>query len=158
LLALTGVGVRKTKFTGAQNATILREADVGLAVEDLLRKNNNSRPTISLWWKKFGGVDFIELQRPKALEREKARLKRTYAEHATGVTAINDVLTHKQLLEREARYCEEPDSRPWFTRSAGLSDLVTVAGSVLLHYPSGHPADGLGCARHRGAEVLRGAA
>jgi putative transposase len=87
--------MRKPKFSEAQIVAILREADAGVAVADLLRKHKISRATSHLWKQKYGGAGVPELQRLKELEKENARLKRMYADQALELTAVKDVLTRK---------------------------------------------------------------
>jgi putative transposase len=87
--------MRKSKFSEAQIVAILREADAGVPVAEVLRKHGISRPTFYLWKQKYGSAGVPELQRLKALEQENAKLKRMYAELALENTAIKDVLGRK---------------------------------------------------------------
>jgi putative transposase len=87
--------MRKSKFSEAQIVAILREADAGVPVAEVLRKHGISRPTFYLWKQKYGSAGVPELQRLKALEQENAKLKRMYAKLALENTAIKDVLGRK---------------------------------------------------------------
>ena len=70
----------KKRFTEAQIAGFLREADAGLPVKDLCRKHGFSEASYYLWRSKFGGMDVSDAKRLKALEAENAKLKKLLAE------------------------------------------------------------------------------
>ena len=87
--------MRKSRFSEAQIAEILKEGESGVPVNDLIRKHGISRPTYFTWRAKYGGVSVSELKRLKDLEAENAKLKRMYADLAVENTAIKDVLNRK---------------------------------------------------------------
>jgi len=85
--------MRKSRFSEAQIAEILKEGESGVPINDLIRKHGISRPTYFNWRAKYGGVVVSELKRMKDLESENAKLKRMYADLALENTAIKDVLS-----------------------------------------------------------------
>jgi putative transposase len=87
--------MRKSRFSEAQIAEILKEGESGVPINDLIRKHGISRPTYFNWRAKYGGVAVSELKRMKDLESENAKLKRMYADLALENTAIKDVLSRK---------------------------------------------------------------
>jgi len=87
--------MRKSRFSEALIAEILKEGESGVPINDLIRKHGISRPTYFNWRAKYGGVAVSELKRMKDLESENAKLKRMYADLALENTAIKDVLSRK---------------------------------------------------------------
>ncbi len=87
--------MRPSKFSESQIVAILREAEAGLPVAEVIRKHGISRATYFTWKQKYGSATVPELTRLRELEQENARLKRMYAELALENTAIKDVLSRK---------------------------------------------------------------
>jgi putative transposase len=70
---------------------ILKEAEAGMAVADLLRKHNISQGTFYRWKSVYSGMQVNELKRLKELEKENARLKKLVAEQALDIDILKDV-------------------------------------------------------------------
>ena len=87
--------MRESRFTEAQIVAILKEAEAGLPVADILRQHSVSRPTFYSWRSRYGGATVAELTKLNALEADHAKLKRMYAELAMEYAAIKDVLARK---------------------------------------------------------------
>ena len=87
--------MRKSKFSETQIVGILKEAEAGVAVNDLLRTHGISRATFFKWRSKYGGASVSDVTRLRELEAENAKLKRMYADLALENAAIKDVLARK---------------------------------------------------------------
>ena len=51
--------MRNSKFTDAQIVAILREAEAGMTVAELLQTHGISHPTFYLWKQMFGGAGVL---------------------------------------------------------------------------------------------------
>jgi putative transposase len=87
--------MRKSKFTETQIVGILKDAEGGIPVADLLRKHGISKATFFKWRSKYGGASVSDVRRLRELEAENAKLKRMYADLALENAAIKDVLNRK---------------------------------------------------------------
>lgn len=87
--------MRKSKFSDTQIVSILKDAEGGIAVPDLLRKHGISKATFFKWRSKYGGATVADVKRLRELEAENAKLKRMYADLALENAAIKDVLNRK---------------------------------------------------------------
>lgn len=87
--------MRKSKFSESQIVGMLKDAESGVPVADLLRKHGVSRATFFKWRSKYGGASISDVKRLRELETENAKLKRMYADLALENVAIKDVLTRK---------------------------------------------------------------
>ena len=88
--------MRTSRFTESQIVAILKEADSGMPIKDVVRNHGISVPTYYKWKSRYGGMDVAELARVRELEQENAKLKRMYADLALENAAIKDLIAKKQ--------------------------------------------------------------
>ena len=87
--------MRKSKLSETQIVRILKDAESGVPVADLLRKHGVSKATFFKWRNKYGGASVSDVKRLRELETANAKLKRMYADLALENAAIKDVLNRK---------------------------------------------------------------
>ena len=87
--------MRKSKFNESQIVGILKEAEAGAPIPDLLRRHGISKTTFFKWRSKYAGASVSDVKRLRELEGENAKLKRMYADLALENAAIKDVLARK---------------------------------------------------------------
>lgn len=87
--------MKKSRFTETQIVSTLKEAEAGLAVNEVCRKHGISSATYYKWKSKYGGLEASDLKRIKELEAENARLKRMYADKAMETEALRDLIEKK---------------------------------------------------------------
>ena len=87
--------MKRSKFTEAQIAFVLRQAEEGTKVEEVCRKAGISEATLYNWRKKYGGLMPSEMKRLKQLEEENTRLKRIVADLSLDKEMLQDVIKRK---------------------------------------------------------------
>ena len=87
--------MKRKRFTEAQIAFALRQAESGTPVAEIIRKMGISEVTFYRWKKKFAGLGVGELRRLKQLEDENRRLKRLVADLTLDKQMLQDVLSKK---------------------------------------------------------------
>ncbi|MDA8519958.1 IS3 family transposase [Acidovorax sp. NCPPB 4044] len=72
--------MRKSRFTDEQVIGFIKQADAGMSVADLCRREGFSSATFYKWRAKFGGMEASDAKRLRELEAENNRLKKLLAE------------------------------------------------------------------------------
>lgn len=72
--------MKQSKFSEAQVAYALRQAESGTAVGDVCRQLGVSEATFYVWKKKYAHLGVSEMRRLRQLEEENTRLKRVVAD------------------------------------------------------------------------------
>jgi putative transposase len=87
--------VKKSRFSEEKIIAVLKQAEAGVKVSELLRKLGISEATFYNWKAKYGGLDASQLRRLKELEGENAKLKKMYAELSLTHHALQDAVEKK---------------------------------------------------------------
>jgi len=87
--------MKRSKFSDAQIAFILRQAEEGTPVGEVCRKAGISDATFYNWRKKYGNLLPSEVKRLKLLEDENNRLKKIVADLSLDKAMLQDVLKRK---------------------------------------------------------------
>ncbi len=87
--------MKKKRYTEAQIAFALRQAESGTAVGEIVRKMEISEATFYRWKQKFDGLGVGEVRRLKQLEEENRKLKQLVADLSLGKTMLQDALKGK---------------------------------------------------------------
>jgi putative transposase len=87
--------MKKSQFSESQIVGILKEADAGVAVNEIWREHGISSATYYKWKAKYGGLEASELKRIRELEHEVNKLKQMYADLALENRALKDVIEKK---------------------------------------------------------------
>lgn len=62
--------MKKSRFTDAQIAHILAQADAGVPVQELVRKYGMSQASFYAWRKKYSGLTASELRHVKQVDED----------------------------------------------------------------------------------------
>jgi putative transposase len=87
--------VKNSRFSEEKIIAVLKQAEAGVKVSELVRKLGISEATFYNWKAKYGGLDASQLRRLKELESENAKLKKMYAELSLTHHALQDAVEKK---------------------------------------------------------------
>jgi putative transposase len=87
--------VKKKRFSVEQIVAVLKEAELGSPVAELIRKVGISGQTFYRWKKVYGGLEPSQARKLKQLEEENAKLKRLVADLSLDKIMLQDVVKRK---------------------------------------------------------------
>ena len=88
--------MKKSRFSESQIVNILKEAEAGVSLEDLIRQHGFSKASFYKWKAKYSSMSVSELKRLKELEEENRRLKQMYANLSLEHEALKDIIEKKR--------------------------------------------------------------
>jgi putative transposase len=85
----------KKKFSVEQIVGVLKQAEVGVPVAELIRKVGISEQTFYRWKARYAGLEVDQVRQTKQLRDENTRLKQLVAELTLDKAMLQDVLRKK---------------------------------------------------------------
>lgn len=87
--------MKKQRFSTEQIVAVLKQAEMGLPVKDLIRQVGITEQTFYRWKRQYGGLESDQVRELKQVIDENARLKRLVAELSLDKAVLQDVLSKK---------------------------------------------------------------
>jgi putative transposase len=87
--------MKQKRFSVEQIAAVLKQAEVGVPVAELIRKAGISQQTFYRWKKQYAGLEVDQVRELRQLQEENGRLKRLVADLTLDKTMLQDVLSEK---------------------------------------------------------------
>ena len=87
--------MKTSKFSEAQIAFVLKQAEDGTPVSEVCRKAGIAEATFYNWRKRYAGLMPSEVKRLRQLEDENGKLKRIVADLSLDKAMLQDVLSKK---------------------------------------------------------------
>ena len=87
--------MKRKRFSVEQIVAILKQAEVGVPVAELIRHAGISEQTFYRWKKYYVGLEVDQVRQLKQVQEENVRLKSLVAELTLDKTMLQDVLRKK---------------------------------------------------------------
>jgi putative transposase len=85
--------VKRKRFSVEQIVAVLKQAELGMPVVDIIRKVGISEQTFYRWKKLYAGLQSDQVRELKVLQDENVRLKKLVAELSLDKAILQDVAT-----------------------------------------------------------------
>jgi len=87
--------MKKKRFSVEQIVAVLKQAELGLPVVDLIRKVGITDQTFYRWKKQYSGMESVQIRELQQLSEEIARLIKLVADLSLDRAILQDVLSTK---------------------------------------------------------------
>ncbi len=87
--------MKRKRFSVEQIVAVLKQAEMGMPVADLIRRTGITEQTFYRWKKKYAGLESDQVRELKQVLDENARLKKLVAELSLDKSVLQDVLSKK---------------------------------------------------------------
>lgn len=87
--------MKKKRFSVEQIVAVLKQAELGMPVSDVIRQMGISEQTFYRWKKQYAGLQSDQVREFKQLQDENARLKKVVAELVLDKVILQDVVSKK---------------------------------------------------------------
>jgi putative transposase len=87
--------MKRKRFSVEQIVAVLKQAELGMPVADVIRQIGISEQTFYRWKKQYAGMQSDQVRELKQLQDENARLKRVVAELTLDKAILQDVVSKK---------------------------------------------------------------
>jgi putative transposase len=89
------LAVKRKRFSVEQIVGVVKQAEVGVPVAELIRQVGISEQTFYRWKKRYTGLEVDQVRQLKQLQEENVRLKRVVADLTLDKVMLQDVLSKK---------------------------------------------------------------
>jgi putative transposase len=87
--------VKRKRFSVEQIVAVVKQAEMGIPVAELIRRVGITEQTLYRWKKQYKGLETDQVRQFKQLQEENGRLKRLVAELTLDKAMLQDVLSKK---------------------------------------------------------------
>ncbi|TAU35301.1 IS3 family transposase [Rhizobium leguminosarum] len=125
--------MKASKFSEAQIAFVLKQAEDGTPIGEVCRKAGISDATFYNWRKKYAGLMPSEMKRLRQLEEENAKLKRIVADLSLDKAMLQDVLSKKPLRPARKRKLVDTVKADWKVSIRRACSVLKIDRSLYVY-------------------------
>ena len=87
--------MKRKRFSVEQIVAVVKQAEMGISVPELIRQVGISEQTFYRWKKRYTGLEVDQVRQLKQLQEENVRLKRVVADLTLDKVMLQDLLSKK---------------------------------------------------------------